>query len=132
MALCKFCGKVFAWGLNGERWVPLVPVGEEGELPRTFQDSDGVLRSNHRDVCVNRGGPTVRVALLAKAIPASECLAFPTLPSIDKDTGEIHVFYGPPKPKKRGRPRGKAKGWAVEAGLGLGEEFIKRPRKKRA
>lgn len=70
MPICKFCSKPFAWGFDGERWTPLVPVGEEGTLDRTYQDENGDMRASHRDICVLRGGPSVNVVRLAKKIPA--------------------------------------------------------------
>ena len=88
MAICKFCGAAFAWGNNNDgKWTPLVPLGEEGDLRRTYQDEQGNLRASHIDVCVNRGGPTVRVSRLAKAIEANEILRPTTY--VDTSTGEI-------------------------------------------
>ena len=43
MAICKNCGSQFTWGSLDDRWVPLIPSGEEGNLPRTHVDADGVL-----------------------------------------------------------------------------------------
>lgn len=74
MPVCKFCQKPFSWGLADGKWVPLVPVGEEGELDRAYQDENGVLRAEHRAVCLRQGGPTVRVARLAKAVPAKDVM----------------------------------------------------------
>lgn len=68
MAICKFCGQPFVWGRNGDRWIPLVPIGEEGDLDRKFQDADGNLRAQHRDVC--EYVPAVDVTKLAVPIPA--------------------------------------------------------------
>jgi hypothetical protein len=74
MAMCKFCGAAFAWGQDGDRWVPLVPLGDEAELPREFQDHLGNFRASHRLVCTNRGGATVKVERLAKAVAAADIL----------------------------------------------------------
>lgn len=79
MPVCKFCQKPFSWGLAEGKWVPLVPVGEEGTLDRSYQDENGVLRAEHRALCVAQGGPTVRVARLAKAVPAKEVLPRPAV-----------------------------------------------------
>ena len=103
MAMCKFCGVPFAWGSADGKWVPLVPIGQDDGLDRQYQNEDGILRASHRSVCVNQGGPTVRVALLAKKVLAEDVL--PT--------------------------RKTEKSWAVEAGLGLGPSFEKKPRKSR-
>jgi hypothetical protein len=54
--------------------VPLVPLGEEADLPREFQDNTGNFRASHRLICVNRGGATVRVERLAVPIEASHIL----------------------------------------------------------
>lgn len=74
MPFCKFCGEKFSWGRAEDRWVPLVPVGEEGDLLRTHQDADGQLRSEHRLICQMAGGPTVSVVKLAKPIPFEQIL----------------------------------------------------------
>lgn len=105
MALCKFCGVAFAWGNNEGKWTPLVPLGEEGDLRRTYQDEQGNLRASHTDICVNRGGPTVRVSRLAKAVEANEILRPTTYVNID--SGEIvsHEGIAQQEPKRRGRPR---------------------------
>lgn len=102
MAMCKFCGQPFSWGLQEDgKWIPLIPIGEEGELDRWFQDHNGVLRADHREICSNRGGPSVRIARLAKPIPAREVIQPRELFSVkrkskkrrftdpDPDTGEI-------------------------------------------
>jgi hypothetical protein len=85
MPVCRYCGKPFAWGNAGDKWVPLVPLGEEEDLDRDYQDENGALRASHVQLCANRGGPSVRVSKLARNIPAEDII-------------------GPPKPKiKRGR-----------------------------
>lgn len=86
MANCKYCGQKFNWGNTGDRWVALVPVGEEDALERAYQDEDGNLRAAHRLICI--GGGSVKVTKLAKSIPASALMK-----SVDTDTGEItHGF----------------------------------------
>lgn len=119
MAICKFCGKAFSWGNADGKWVPLVPVGEDDSLDRAYQDENGRLRAEHRAVCVIRGGPTVRVARLAVAVPAANVL--PSPPEVEAETGEIVAQPSPPVEKRARR----AKGWAVAAGLGLGPKFNK-------
>ncbi len=94
MAMCKFCAKPFAWGQkDGGGFVPLIPVGEEGEFDRSFQDENGLLRAPHALVCIHRGGPTVRVTKLARAVKAEEIIGAPKPVShpekIDPETGEI-------------------------------------------
>lgn len=88
MPMCKFCGKPFAWGNSDGSWVPLIPVGEEGEVPRTFQDEHGILRADHRALCQHRGGATVRISKLAVPVKAGEIIGRPG-EVIDPDSGEI-------------------------------------------
>lgn len=90
MAICRYCGIPFAWGNSGDKWLPLVPLGEEGDLDRDYQDENGALRSSHRQVCTQVGGPSVRVSKLARSVKADEII-------------------GPPKPKKSKKHRGKFK-----------------------
>lgn len=75
MPLCKFCGKPFAWGNDSGKWVPLVPVGEEGDLDRSFQDENGHLRAMHRGMC--NYVPAVQVVKLAVPIPAENVIRQP-------------------------------------------------------
>ena len=77
MPMCKFCGKAFAWGNSDGKWVPLVPVGEEGDLDRAYQDESGLLRAAHNLICLNRGGVTVRVSKLARPVKAGEIIGAP-------------------------------------------------------
>jgi hypothetical protein len=87
MPLCKFCGKPFDWGSSDGRWVPLAPLNESDGLDRQYQDENGALRAEHRQLCIDRGGPTVRVSRLARPILASEVIGPVKL--IDPDTGEV-------------------------------------------
>lgn len=87
MAICKFCTKAFAWGVADGKFVPLIPVEEHHGFDRTFQDQDGVLRAEHALICVRRGGPTVRVARLARTVKANEVIG--ERAHIDSETGEI-------------------------------------------
>jgi hypothetical protein len=96
MPMCKFCGKPFAWGNDGERWVPLIPVEEHAGYDRQFQDENGMLRAAHHQVCVHQGGPAVRVARLAVKVPASDVIDGWSKP--DDDDGVV-------VPRTRGRPR---------------------------
>lgn len=59
MALCKHCGKAFDWSKLNDRWMPLMPIGSEGELPRTHIDNGGVLRTLHNVVCENNDYVTI-------------------------------------------------------------------------
>lgn len=77
MPICKYCTKPFAWGLSDGKYTPLVPVEDHDDLRRVFQDENGVLRAEHREVCVNRGGPTVRVSRLAVAVLPEHVLKKP-------------------------------------------------------
>jgi len=85
---CKYCDKPIDWGYSGERWITLVPVGEDEGLDREFQDEQGNLRASHKQVCIFKGRESLRVSRLARIIPANE------LPEtkIDNDTGEILPF----------------------------------------
>jgi len=90
MPVCKFCAVPFAWGQKEDGgWVPLVPVGEEGALERDYQDEHGALRAGHRQICKMPGGPSVRVAKLAKAVPAETIIGIRPDQKLDKETGEI-------------------------------------------
>lgn len=77
MAVCKNCGKVFNWGRNeaAGKWVPLIPVGEEGTADRDYQDADGTFRSSHNQICTG-WAPTKAVVKLAKPLQAEEILPF--------------------------------------------------------
>lgn len=103
MGMCKFCGVAMSWGQERDgKWIPLIPLGEEGDLPRTYQDENGKLRAGHRAVCTIRGGPPVLVTRLAKPVAASDMLfAGPTV--VDQETGEIL----PAKSQKRQRRQKK-------------------------
>lgn len=90
MAICKYCAKPFSWGIKDDgRFVPLIPVGEDDGMDRTFQDENGALRAEHWFICISRGGPTVRVAKLAKKIAADEVLPNRGVTLVDPETGEI-------------------------------------------
>lgn len=80
MAICKFCAALMTWGQTSEgSFIPLIPIGEEGEASRDYQDEAGLLRSTHRQVCTNRAGPLVRVSKLARSIEAKDIVPLPTL-----------------------------------------------------
>lgn len=72
MSKCKYCQKAFDWGRSDDGWVPLVPVSEHEGLDRTYQDEDGELRAHHHLVCVDRGGPSVRITKLPRKVRGSE------------------------------------------------------------
>lgn len=82
---CKYCDKPIDWGFSGERWIALVPIGEDAGLDREFQDEQGNLRASHRQVCIFKGRESLRVSRLAKIIEAKDLPE----PKIDDDTGEI-------------------------------------------
>lgn len=104
MPMCKFCGAAFSWGNSDGKWMTLIPVGEEGEHNRDYQDENGALRSSHAQVCIRQGGPAVRVSKLAKAVPASDILS-PSVPPPDTLTNPAVCTAPDPEKKKRGRPR---------------------------
>lgn len=92
MAICKFCGLAFAWGQKDDGgFVPLVPVGEDENLERSFQDENGVLRANHQDICTRRGGPTVKIVRLAKKVKGGDIIGKWTKP--DEDGVVTRVDY---------------------------------------
>lgn len=90
MSICKYCAKPFSWGNSDGKWVPLVPVGEDADLVRSYQDENGALRAEHRLVCANRGGPSVRVSRLAVGVKPGDIIGTPRQKEqIDPGTGEI-------------------------------------------
>jgi hypothetical protein len=88
MAMCKFCGKPFQWGRADDGWVPLEPIESHDGMDRTHQDSDGVLRADHRKACTQRGGPPISVVKLARAVPAAHVLGGYGWTPPDPETGE--------------------------------------------
>lgn len=84
MSMCKFCGAKIEWGMMAERYVPLVPVGEDDGMERTMADEHGVLRASHRAACTSPYTPAVRVQKLRTPVPADM-----VLPSISKHTEQI-------------------------------------------
>jgi len=114
MAICKFCNVLFSWGQTTDgRFVPLIPVGDEGEVDRDYQDSDGVLRSTHRQVCTNKSGPLVRVYKLERnvkakdVLPRKEVVVAPEtpLPTLDEHVAQILAKKAARRHRK---PRAKA------------------------
>ncbi|WCD44242.1 hypothetical protein Lumi_103 [Xylophilus phage Lumi] len=104
MAVCKFCNKLFVWGRTEDAWVPLVPSGEEGELPLTHVDEDGVLRASHRAICT---GYTAAVKVMKLAVPVQHKDVLPSARPPQRDE-EISPHPEPSKPftiKRKGRPR---------------------------
>lgn len=95
MPMCKHYGVAFSWGNENDKWIPLIPVGEEAEAPRTFQDENGVLRAHH-EVCTRKGGPTVRITKLARSVLAKDIIGAP-LPVLDPLSG---IEPCPPPPEK--------------------------------
>lgn len=98
MAMCKFCGKPFAWGISDGKYVPLVPIADHDDMVRSFQDENGVLRAEHRQICVIAGGPTVRVARLARPVQPEDIL--PTKKPVRNPEVDIHTILAK-KAKKR-------------------------------
>lgn len=74
MAICRYCQQPFSWGQYDDRWVPLVPVGEEAQLERGYVDQDGLLRAGHHLVCVAHGPSAVRITKLATPMQARDVL----------------------------------------------------------
>lgn len=124
MAICKYCNVPFQWGRVDDRWVPLVPIGEDAGLERGYQDEDGALRAAHRLICTSPGGAAVRAVRLPRPVPASALIGTWSTP--DLETGEIkpipgdHETYGSGdypsiKRKKRGKAtRGKGEPSAID------------------
>ena len=59
MATCKTCGEPIDWAQHEGKWVPLVPIGSEGNHPRTHIDSDCVLRVKHSAICDHKKVVTI-------------------------------------------------------------------------
>lgn len=93
MPMCKFCGKPFSWGQLDGRWKPLVPVGDDDGLDRSFQDEMGNLRADHGLVCVRIGGPSVRISKLARPIKGSDVLPSPPKGAPIDEDGVIQTNY---------------------------------------
>ncbi len=68
MATCKSCGEKIEWGNDGTRFVPLVPLGEEGTHPRTHVDGNGELRVKHNSICTQPYRGAIMVKELAKPL----------------------------------------------------------------
>lgn len=85
------------WGVDADgRFIPLIPLGEEGDHDRDYQDADGVLRSTHRLACTRRSSALIRVYKLARNVKASE-----VLPSVGDHIEQILER----KAKRRGRSK---------------------------
>jgi hypothetical protein len=69
MATCKNCGGPmdWSWDETTKRYVPLEPVGLDGDLDKTFVTPEGELRADHRDRC---RGTTITVTRLSRRVPA--------------------------------------------------------------
>lgn len=67
MSACKYCSVTFDWSKLNNRWVPLMPIGTEGNYPRTHVDDNGQLRTLHKVVC-QETVPPVRITPLAQAV----------------------------------------------------------------
>lgn len=92
MAICKFCAKPMQWGRADDRWVPLQPIGDEGDQPRTHMDENGVLRAAHRPFC--NYASAVRVVQLSMPVQAADIMPVAT---------KAPELVGPPKPKRKYR-----------------------------
>lgn len=87
MAVCKYCNLPFQWSRVEDRWVPLVPIGQDDNLERGFQDEDGNLRAAHRLVCSDPGGAAVRAVRLPRPVLPHNLAGAWSKP--DPETGEI-------------------------------------------
>jgi hypothetical protein len=67
MPTCKHCEVSFDWSKMNDRWVPLMPIGTEGDHPRTHVDDNGQLRTLHNVVC-EEPTRTVHITPLAQAV----------------------------------------------------------------
>lgn len=73
MPACKYCGVHFDWGNDGDRWIPLIPSGEESAgMEMRYVDSDGELRAPHAQICTRPGTSAVRVKKLREPIVVGE------------------------------------------------------------
>jgi len=77
------------WGQDDSgKFIPLVPLDEHDGLDRTFVDSNGVLRAEHRVVCAYVHGPgLVRVTKLSMPVSAEEVIGS-QLPAQPKRRGK--------------------------------------------
>lgn len=67
MTICKHCEKDMEWARLEERWIPLIPIGQENEHARTHVDNSGHLRTLHKVVCVEHHS-MVQISLLAEPV----------------------------------------------------------------
>jgi len=82
MANCKRCGMKMDWGTDGEKFIPLVPIGEDDGLEATFRDENFVLRAVHFLVCKSKA---IKLTRLAKPVKKEKAKKEHT----DPDSGEI-------------------------------------------
>lgn len=68
MATCKSCGEKIEWGNDGTRFIPLVPIGEEGNHARTHVDGNGEFRVKHNSVCTKPNHGAIMVKELARPL----------------------------------------------------------------
>ena len=85
-----------------DRWVPLVPVGDDAALERAFQDEDGNLRAAHRLVCTSPGGAAIRATRLPRPVMPSALAGAWSQPDAD---GVIEPIAQQPFTIKRKRKR---------------------------
>jgi len=97
MAICKFCNALMSWGQAPDgRFIPLIPLGDEGEADRDYQDGDGILRSTHRLVCTNKAGPLVQITKLARNVRAKD-----VLPAMHEHVAEVLAKKAAKRRKKK-------------------------------
>lgn len=83
MAHCKRCGMAMDWGIEGDRFIPLVPLGQDDELDKTFRDENFQLRAVHFLVCKSKAIGLTRLASPVKGKKKTK------KEHIDPDSGEI-------------------------------------------
>lgn len=85
MAHCKRCGMTIDWGVEGDRFIPLVPIGEDEDLEKLFRDENMVPRAVHFLVCKSR--PVILTRLAKPLKPKRKETA--KKETVDPETGEI-------------------------------------------
>lgn len=102
MAICKYCQTKMNWGQINDKWVKLVPIGEDVGMDRTHQDENGVLRAQHK---CEGWTAAVQVVKLATPISASDIIG---QAAVELSTDTLTTFAECPKPFKTIKKRVKA------------------------
>lgn len=79
------CNGTMDWAQNDDgRWVKLVPIGQDTDLIRTHQDSNGVLRALHKVVCPHTSAEAVHVTKLAQPVMPEDVPPTPQTVLVDR------------------------------------------------